>query len=113
MGSGPPPRRDQGEGFWGNPGERYGHSLTNAGGGQEQLAGDTPAVASNWSQYRAPVAAGRLVCVAIVCGTLLSLSPLATLAKHKTERITLQIQTEKSQKKKAGEYKHQSADSDL
>ena len=85
MGSGTPPRRDQGEGFGANTGEGSGHSLTNVGG-QGPLAGDTPAVASHWSEYRAPVAAGRLVCVAIVCGPLLSLSPLATLAKHKTEQ---------------------------
>ena len=82
-------------------------------GSREPLAGGTPVVASHWSEYRAPVAAGRLVCVAIVCVTLPSLSPLATLAKHRTERIKLQIQTEQSQKKKAGQYKHQSADSDL
>ena len=92
MGSGPPPRRDQGEGFCVNTGEGYSHSLTNAGG-RELLAGGTPVVASHWSEYRAPVAAGRLVCVAIVCVTLPSLSPLATPAKHKTERIKLQSQT--------------------
>ena len=97
----------------GNAGEWYGHSLANAVGGREPLAGDTPVVASHWSEYRAPVAAGILVCVAIMCGPLLSLSPLATLAKHKTEQAKQKIQTETSQQKKAGEYNHQGADSDL
>ena len=53
------------------------------------------------------------MCSNRVCVTLLSLSPLATLAKHKTARIKLQIQTEQSQQKKAGQYKHQRAESDV
>ena len=112
MGSGPPPRRDQGEGGCGNPGGGYGHSLTNAGG-REPLAGGTPVVAFHWFEYRAPVSAGRLVCVALVCETLLSLSPLTTLAKHKTAKNKLQNQTVQSQTKKVGQYKHQTTDSDL
>lgn len=112
MGSGPPPRRDQGDGGCGNPG---GGTATPSPtrGGREPLAGGTPVVASHWSEYRAPASAGRLVCVALVCETLLSLSPLATLAKHKTAKNKLQNQTEKSQAKKGGQYKHQRADSDL
>ena len=70
-------------------------------------------MASHWSEYRASVAAGRLVCVAIVCGPLLSLSPLAKIAKQKTEWAKQKIQSETSQQKKAGEYKHQGADCDL
>ena len=51
--------------------------------------------------------------MALVCETLLSLSPPATLAKHKTAKNKLQNQTEQSQTKKVGQYKHQRADSDL
>ena len=90
-----PSEEGPGRGGLGNPWAGV-RPLPHQCGGLGATSGGTPVVASHWSEYRAPVAAGRLVCVAIFCVTLLSLSPLVTLAKHKTGRIKLQIQTEQS-----------------